>query len=202
MPSIGIYSYELYKFYGVNCIIRVGSAGSYKKDVKVSDVIIADKAYSESTFAKIAAGIDATTISAVGAITDTIKATAEKLDKTKSKDEENLKINLKSGLIHSSDVFYRSNLEDQVENQSIAKCLAVEMESFALFANAEFLNTSEGNLHNRNAACLLTISDSLVTGEAMKSEERETSFEKMIILALESAIAHYEKEKNDDNISN
>lgn len=201
MPSIGIYSYELYKFYDVDCIIRVGSAGAYKKDIKVYDIVNATEAYSQSTFAKYAANIDENQISAVGTIYETINKTAKKIDDNfnnhKIKTEEQLlseKINLKTGLIHSSDVFYQADQDNLREDPMIAKCLAVEMESFALFANAKYLN--------KNAACLLTISDSFVTGESLSADLRETSFRKMMILALESAIAHYAEEEIDDNISN
>lgn len=201
MPSIGIYSYELYKFYDVDCIIRVGSAGAYKKDIKVYDIVNATEAYSQSTFAKYAANIDENQISAVGTIYETINKTAKKIDdnfnnhKIKTKEQLLLeKINLKTGLIHSSDVFYQADQDNLREDSMIAKCLAVEMESFALFANAKYLN--------KNAACLLTISDSFVTGESLSADLRETSFRKMMILALESAIAHYAEEEIDDNISN
>lgn len=201
MPSIGIYSYELYKFYDVDCIIRVGSAGAYQKDIKVYDIVNTTKVYSESTFAKYAANIEENQISSVGTISKIIDKTAKTMDSNfnhhKVKAGNYLikeKINLKSGLIHSSDVFYRANQNDQHDDPMITKCLAVEMESFALFANAKYLN--------KNAACLLTISDSFVTGQSISADLRETSFHKMMILALESAIAYYEEEKIDDNLSN
>ncbi|WP_308150182.1 purine-nucleoside phosphorylase [Spiroplasma sp. AdecLV25b] len=201
MPSIGIYSYELYKFYEVDSIIRVGSAGAYQKDIKVYDILNATKAYSESTFAKYAANIDENQISAVGTIYETINKTAKTIDANfnnhKIKAVDCLlteKLNLKNGLIHSSDIFYRADQDDRHEDPMISKCLAVEMESFALFANAKHLK--------KNAACLLTISDSFVTGESISADLRETSFRKMMILALESAIAHYVEEEIDDNLSN
>lgn len=201
MPSIGIYSYELYKFYDVDCIIRVGSAGAYQKDIKVYDIVNTTKVYSESTFAKYAANIEENQISSVGTISKIIDKTAKTMDSNFNHNKVKAcnylikeKIDLKSGLIHSSDVFYRANQNDQHEDPMITKCLAVEMESFALFANAKYLN--------KNAACLLTISDSFVTGQSISADLRETSFHKMMILALESAIAYYEEEKIDDNLSN
>lgn len=198
MPSMGIYSYELYKFYDVDCIIRVGSAGSYRKDIKVYDIINTTEAYSESTFAKYAANIDKQQIEAVGTISKTINKVAQTIDNEfNAKQSSHIiseKLNLKSGLIHSSDVFYRVNNYDYKENPLIKQCLAVEMESFALFANAKYLG--------KNAGCLLTISDSFVTGESISSTLRETSFKKMMILALESAVAHYEEEDINDNLSN
>ncbi len=200
MPSIGIYSYELYKFYNVDCIIRVGSAGSYQKDIKVYDIINATTAYSESTFAKYAANIDNSKIAASDSISKIISKVAQRIDSefsahniAKSSHLISEKINLKSGLVHSSDVFYRVN-DDYKKNPLIKKCLAVEMESFALFVNAKYLG--------KNAACLLTISDSFVTGESMSSILRETSFKKMMILALESAVVFYKEGDINDNFSN
>lgn len=193
MASIGIYSYELYKFYDVECIIRVGSAGAYQPEVKVYDIINATKVYSESTFAKYAANINDQEISAVGSISATINKVAQAIDERLDLRDDPTKlahkINLKSGLIHSSDVFYSVKKDEAL----MKKCLAVEMESFALFANAKLLN--------KNAACLLTISDSFVTGESISAPLRETSFGKMILLALEAAIAHYDKEDINDNLS-
>lgn len=172
MPSIGIYSFELFKFYDVDCIIRVGSAGSYQENVKVYDVINVKEAYSESTFAKYAANIESDIIASSVDIFDIINKTDEKLFR---------KATLKTGLIHSSDVFYRAIQDEWKTNSKIKNCLAVEMESFALFANAKFLNKS--------AACLLTISDSFITGESISAEKREKSFQNMMRIALESAVA-------------
>lgn len=200
MPSIGIYSYELYKFYNVDCIIRVGSGGSYQKDIKVYDVINGISAYSESTFAKYAANIDENKIVANGNISKTINEVAQRIDSELDshhlKNSSQLiseKINLKSGLIHSTDIFYRNN-DDYRKNSLIKECLAVEMESFALFANAKYLD--------KNAACLLTISDSFITGESISSTLREISFKKMMILALEAVVVHYQEGDSNDNFSN
>ena len=85
-----------------------------------------------------------------------------------------------NGRIHSSDVFYRG-VGDAIQSAGVEKnCLGVEMESFALFANAKFLN--------KKAACVLTVSDSLITHEVTTSEERQKSFNKMMEIALEAAI--------------
>jgi len=167
MPSIGIYSYELYKFYGVENIIRVGSCGSYSPTLSVYDVILADAAYSESTFAKNAFNISEDVLNANKELNAKIIETARKL-----------KIEIHCGLIHSSDVFYRDNIEFAKEIFKDKKCLAVEMESFALFANAIKLN--------KKAACILTVSDSLITKEVTSAIERQTAFNKMIEIALES----------------
>lgn len=167
MPSIGIYSYELFAFYGVENIIRIGSCGSYKKDVNIYDVIIVKDAYSESSFAKTAFGYKNKTLAATKSLYNDLNKAAKKL-----------KYPVINGRIHSSDVFYRgvgNAIESAGEKQN---CLGVEMESFALFANAKYLN--------KNAACVLTVSDSLITHEVTSSEERQNSFNKMMEIALES----------------
>ena len=168
MPSIGIYSFELFSQYGVEAIIRIGSAGSYREDYEIYDVVLASGAYSESNYAKVLTGNEASITYPSAELNDLIKATAEELD-----------LDLKEGVIHSSDIFYHID-EDYKKGIEDNNCVAVEMESFALFENARALN--------KKAACLLTISDSLVTHEETTAEERQTSFNKMITIALESAI--------------
>lgn len=166
MPSIGIYSYELYKMYDVENIIRIGSAGAYSKDIPLYSVVISDYAYSLSSYAKVQ-GYEKNIIESSKELNKTIKETAI-----------NLNINTYSGGIHSTDVFYGSvDIDDLYKNKG---CLCVEMESFALFYNAYKLN--------KKAACILTISDNLITKEETTSEERQNSFKDMILLALESAI--------------
>lgn len=171
IPSIGIYSYELYKFYDVDLIIRIGSAGAYTNDVKVNDVVLVDEAYSESTYATI---LDVKTkdnlIKPTKNINDIIIATAK---------EEN--IDLVVGRCHSADVFYRNTPLDELVNKTQSIC--VEMESFGLFANAQLLN--------KQAATILTCSDSLVTGESLDPILRQTSFKKMVSLALDSVYHIY-----------
>lgn len=170
MPSIGIYSYELYTTYGVENIIRVGSAGSYTADVKLYDVVLADSAYSESSYAKVAFAMEGDTMLPSADLNKRIISHAKKLN-----------VPLTIDKIHSSDVFYRDSgvTFQDIYNKSGSVC--VEMESFALFANAKKLN--------KNAACLLTISDSLVTHEVTSPEERQTAFTKMMEIALEAAIS-------------
>lgn len=164
MPSIGIYSYELYKMYNVENIIRIGSSGAYSKDIPIYSVIVTDKAYSESSYAKTQ-GFSEKEIEASKNLNEIIEKTAIEL-----------KIKTLKGTIHSTDVFYGNvDVEDLYKNKG---CLCVEMESFALFYNAKVLN--------KNAACILTISDNLITHEETTSEERQNSFKEMIILALET----------------
>ncbi len=169
MPSIGIYSYELYKFYDVERIMRIGSAGAYTSDLKLFDVVLATSAWSESSFAKVMCHDERTTIEGSAALNSVIRDCAKAVN-----------IDVVEGVIHSSDVFYRKNFEEFKNINKEHGCLAVEMESFALFANADYLG--------KEAACLLTISDSLVTHEATSSEEREKKLSEMITVALEAAI--------------
>ncbi len=166
MPSIGIYSYELFKFYNVDNIIRIGSAGSYVKELNVKDLVMVDNAYSDSSFAYVQNGFLLNHIESDKSIDEVIKNTAN---------EHNINIKLEN--IYSSDVFYHDKEIDFVKKYNLK---AVEMESFALFHNAKALN--------KKAACLLTISDSFVTKEEMTSEERQNSLNDMITLALETAI--------------
>ncbi|NUU98978.1 purine nucleoside phosphorylase DeoD-type [Marinitoga sp. 1154] len=168
MPSIGIYSYELFKFYDVQNIIRVGSCGAYTDEIDLYDVILVEEAYSESTFAKVMGGID-----------DEILKPSNELNKKLENAANSLNIKIHKGRIHSSDVFYRVNFEDYKKIRDTYGCIAVEMESFALFANAM--------VTGKNAACLLTVSDSLVTKKATSSEERMKSFTNMMKIALEMA---------------
>ncbi len=170
MASIGIYSYELYSVYGVENIIRVGSAGSYSPDLEVYDVILASAAWSESTFAKVQSGYEK----------DIIEPSAELNEKLVESAKE-LGYEMSVGVIHSSDVFYR---EDKSKYYEVLLkehgCEVVEMESFALFANAKALGKS--------AACILTVSDTFTSHVVTTAEERQNSFTKMMEIALEAAI--------------
>ena len=168
MPSIGIYSYELFKFYDVENIIRIGSAGAYLEELKLYDVILAEQSYSESSFAKAQNNEIYHTLKSSHQLNAIIEQTAQELN-----------IKLTSGTIHSSDVFYHDN-SIYMEEVSKYHCLACEMESFALFHNAKLLG--------KNASCILTISDNLVTKEETTSEDREKGLNDMILLALESSI--------------
>ncbi len=167
MGSIGIYSYELFKFYDVDNIIRVGSAGAYVDDLKLFDVVLSTGAYSESTYAKAMDGTEGDVMYPSKELNQKIEAAAKKLG-----------IELHEGNIHSGDVFYHLN-DDYMAKVKEHHCLAVEMESFALFHNA--------NMLGKHAACLLTISDSLVTHQVTTAEERQKSFTNMMRIALEAA---------------
>lgn len=169
MPSIGIYSYELFKFYGVENIIRIGSAGSYTDKAKLFDVVLASGAVSESSYAKTQSGFE-------GHITFPSRSLNEKLKASAAKQG----IPLIEGNIHSSDVFYRQPSDEKPTYWEKLRdeqgCVCVEMESFALFANAQILG--------KNAACLLTISDSFVSPEITTAEQRQKNFTDMMKVAL------------------
>lgn len=167
MPSIGIYSYELFNFYDVDTIIRVGSCGAYTKDIKLYDILLVEESYTDSSFAKVQNG----------SIYDTLKSNKEINEKI-IETANNNSINLIVGKIYSSDVFYGDIDFKELYNEK--KCLATEMESFALFHNARILN--------RNATCVLTVSDNLETKEKISSEERQKSFNEMIKLVLDSVL--------------
>jgi len=169
-PSIGIYSYELYSQYDVDTIIRIGSAGSYVDELRIYDVVLADSAYSGSNFAFIQNGCTDDVMYPSQKVNETIKTTAVELG-----------IPYKEARIHSSDVFYEEPCTGSFTRYVTDHgAKAVEMESFALFHNA--------NVLGKNAACLLTISDSFVVDEETTAEERQNSFTTMMKLALESAI--------------
>ena len=167
MPSIGIYSYELFKFYDVENIIRIGSAGSVNEKVHVRDVVMAVGASTKSNYAQ-----QYNLPGTFAPIADFNLA----LKAHKAAEENN--INFVAGNVLSSDTFYCA---DETANKKWTDMgiLAIEMETAALYMNAAYLK--------KNALCLLTISDSLVTGEALSSSERQTSFTDMMKIALEIA---------------
>lgn len=168
IPSIGIYAYELYKFYNVDTIIRVGSCGTYKEDLNLFDVILVDKSYSESNFAKTYLGIDINEAKGSEEVNNKIKETSLTLNKK-----------VEIGNVYCSEAFY-SLVEKESNLIKDKNCLAVEMESYALFHIANSLN--------KKASTVLTVSDSLVTKEETTSLQREQGFNDMILLTLESII--------------
>lgn len=166
MPSIGIYSYELFRFYDVDAIIRVGSAGAYVSELKLFDLVLADSAWSESTYALAQSGESQDVQQPDPQLNEIIRSAAHKLQ-----------VPLHEGRIHSSDVFYHE--QDELARYRSHGCVCVEMESFALFHNARVCG--------KQAACLLTISDSLISGVQTSAAQRERAFGQMMETALESA---------------
>jgi len=171
MPSMGIYSYELFTAYDVQRIIRIGSMGAYAEEAKLRDVMLVTSAWSESTFARTQNGCQNDVLYPSEALTDTIRKTAEMIGQP-----------ILEGRIHSTDVFYTAPgaFDFRACNRQRG-CLGVEMESFALFHNAKACG--------KEAACLATVSDSFVSEEKLSAEERQTSFNAMMRLALEAANA-------------
>jgi len=167
IPSMGIYSYELYNMYDVKNIIRVGTCGAYTSDLKLRDVLLVESTYSETSFDDLVAQKNSPVLYASKYINEKIMEMAEKKN-----------IELHVGRTHCSEAFYAPKSVDKYYYDH--DCIAVEMEAFALFQNA--------NIANKQAACILTVSDSLVTGEETSSEERQESFVSMMTLALDVAV--------------
>lgn len=166
--SVGIYTYELYKFYDVDNIIRVGSAGATTPKIKLKSLILAEKSYSKSNYANIQNNSYKKVLSSSDILNDKIIKTANKNN-----------INLLRSVVYTTDAFYNETENPEVLFTEYG-CVAVEMESFALFHNA--------NIFNKNASCILTISDNIVTKEELSSKERQEGFDEMIKLALESIL--------------
>jgi len=167
MPSMGIYSYELFNFYGVKNIIRVGTAGTICESVNVKDIVIAMGACTDSNYAN-QFNLDGT----FAPIAD-----FDLLEKASfCAKQASLKFSV--GNIVTSDKFYNDDTESLLRWRNLG-VLAVEMEAAALYTNAARAG--------KNALCILTISDSVITGEATTSEERQTAFMDMVKVALETA---------------
>ena len=171
IPSIGIYSYELYKFYDVKNIIRIGTCGSFNENIKLLDVILSSGAYCKSYFDRLLDGVDIDFIQSSDELNRKIMNTAKKNN-----------IDLKYGKTITSDVFdlYCDDKEKFRNNFPDMDFLSVEMEAFGLFYVAKKLG--------KEASCLMTVVDSLFDKRSLTSEEREKSLNEMIEMALESII--------------
>lgn len=171
IPSIGIYAYELYKFYDVEKIIRIGSCGSYIDDLELLDTILVDSAYSESTFPL-----------AFNNSTDKIVNSSFELTNCLYKIANKLNIKVFRGTILTSDGFdyyidaksLRSRIPKNIN------CIATDMESFGLFHIAKSLN--------KQAACLLSVVDSHTKKQIVSADDRQNSLRNMIEIALNSVI--------------
>ncbi len=164
MPSIGIYSHELYTKYDVEQIIRIGSAGAYAPECELFDIVIAQGACTNSNWAH-QYDLPGTwsAIGDYGLLRKAVEACEEK------------KYRFHVGNILSSDTFYEPT-NDGWKKWAKMGCLAVEMESYALYANAAYLG--------KKALCILTVSDSFITHQETTAEERQNSFTKMMEVAL------------------
>lgn len=170
MPSIGIYAHELFSHLAVERIIRVGSCGAYTKTLRLFDIVLANSAWTESTFASIYSGQKQCIEYPSDTLNRQILKTGEQSELTQ----------LQIARVHTTDVFYRRNFEEFRQLYRDYGCVAVDMEAFALFHIAKCLN--------KQAACLLTVSDCLETGAKASTEQRETAFTTMIRLALDAAV--------------
>ncbi len=167
IPSMGIYSYELFKEYNVNNIIRIGTMGAYT-NLNLKDIVLVTNSITNSNYGRCLCNYNNYSVESNIEINNIIENTANNL---------NIKIN--KGNIYSSDVFYEQNndFKDKVDKYSV---LGVEMESYALFVNAKLLG--------KRASTLLMVSDSFLFKEQLSSIEREQGLDKMITLALESCL--------------
>lgn len=165
MPSIGIYSYELYNFFGVENIMRIGSAGAISPDIKVRDIVIGMGACTNSAYA------DSFNLNGTYA-----PICSYKMLKTCADVAQNMGLSFHVGNLLSSDTFYS---EQNASDWGKMGVMAVEMEAAALYMNAARAG--------KNALAICTVSDHILTGEATTAEERQNSFTDMMRLALETA---------------
>lgn len=166
MPSMGIYSWELIKEYGVQQLVRIGSAGSFQESVKIRDIVLGVSTSTDSNYVH--------TFDLYGSYAPT--ADFDLLMRAKNTADK-LGISIHAGNILSSDVFYELK-EGWWQKWAKMNCLAVEMEAAALYMNAAYLGAK--------ALCMVTISDHFITEEQSTAEEREKSFTDMMTLALET----------------
>jgi len=172
MPSVGIYTYELFKFYDVEHIIRIGSCGGYKPELKLFDIILSKNVFSESNYALTLNNDDCHIVSSSKELNNIIKNTAE---------ESNVK--MVTGNTVCTDCFdvYMTDVNKFLNRIPDGfDPVSAEMEAFALFYNAKLLN--------KKAACLMSVVDSKFIKDVATPEERQTGLNTMIKLALDSAI--------------
>ena len=170
MPSMGIYCYELYKFYDVDTIIRIGSCGAYDENLNLFDTLLVEKSFTEGNFAKALNNADCHLIEADTDLNSLIMETANK---------QNINCILSNVLCSECFDYYIEDI-NVLLNRLPQNITAAEMESFALFYTAKYLN--------KKAACLLTVVDSYYKKQEISADERERSLNDMISLALESAL--------------
>ena len=172
MPSVGIYTYELFKIYGVENIIRIGSCGGYKPELKLFDIILTENVFSESNYALTLNNDNCHIVSSNSDLNSIIEDTA--------KDSN---INVVLGNTVCTDCFdvYMTDVNKFLERvPDNFNPVGAEMEAFALFYNAKLLN--------KKASCLMSVVDSKFIKDIATPEERQTGLNTMIKLALDSAI--------------
>ena len=169
VPSIAIYSYELYHFYEVNNIIRIGTAGSLSSGLKIKDIVMAQAACTDSGYAAQYGLFGSyAPVASYGLLEKAIAAARQK------------NISFQVGNVLSSDIFYHDN-KDALATWRKMGVIAVEMEAAGLYMNAARAG--------KNALCILTISDEVFEGIVTTPEERQTSFTNMMEIALETAVS-------------
>jgi len=172
MPSMGIYSYELYKFYNVEKIIRIGSCGAYSNDYDLFDTILVNNSYEEGNFAMALDNEDCHIIGASENLNNIIKQTAS---------ERNIICKEANVLCSECFDYYIADLNVLLNRlPKEYNITAAEMESFALFYTAKYLH--------KEASCLLTVVDSHYKKQEISSDAREKSLNEMVLLALESCL--------------
>lgn len=172
MPSVGIYSYELFKFYDVENIIRIGSCGGYKPELKLFDIVLSENVFSESNYALTLNNDDSHIVSSSKELNSIIENTAKETN-----------TNIISGNTVSTDCFdvYMTDVNKFMKRlPENFNPVSVEMEAFALFYNAKLLN--------KKASCLMSVVDSKFIKNVATAEERQTGLNNMIKLALDAAI--------------
>lgn len=170
IPSIGIYAYELFNFYDVKRIIRIGSAGSFNKNVNIGDIVLATEAYSISDFDNFMLKKDFPFMPG-----------NEKLNQVIVKTAQEAHLDIKEGKIITSDVFdHYVDFANFLALHEKENYLANEMEAFGLFSLAKRFH--------REASCLLTVVDTHHSSEEISAENRETALDTMIKLALDSIV--------------
>lgn len=173
MPSIGIYSYELYSFFGVENIIRVGTAGGISEKVKIKDIILGMGACTDTNFAS-QYGVNGNLCPTADFIL--LKTAYDKACELGFVNDGKLHV----GNIYSTDIFYNDD-KNTTSNQAKMGTLGVEMEAAALYLTALRLG--------KRALAICTVSDHLITGECTSAEERQTTFTDMMTLSLETAVS-------------
>ncbi len=168
MPSMAIYSYELYNFFGVENIMRIGSVGGMSESVKMRDIIMGMGASTTSNFA--------VQYSLEGSFAP---IASYKMLKTAIEEAEKIGASYAVGNLLSSDIFYNANPDAQKKWMNMG-ILGVEMEAAALYMNAAYAK--------KNALAICTVSDHLLTGESLDAEARQNSFTEMMEIALNTAI--------------
>lgn len=172
IPSMGIYSYELYKFYDVQTIIRIGSCGALNHELNLFDTVLVDHAFSESNYALSMTNKEEHLVQSTPKVNEKIFETSQEIN-----------VPVVNGNTLTNEFFDLYSDDIEVLKKRVPQDLnlfASEMEAFALFYNAQYFH--------RNAACLLTVVDSKNTNQSLSAEARQTSLNNMIQLALDTAL--------------